>query len=84
MNPKINRTKEDAEYFARLQMQLINFLKPYHDRLDYLYSIAPPPGYYVYSEGRIEQLPLKKEWQYLTDDLNQEINDFIARYWDNI
>lgn len=84
MKPRETWTREDYDYFKSLQIRLSEYIKPYHDRLNYLYSIAPAPGFYIKPGGRIEQLPLKKEWQDLIDQLNQELNDFITRYWDNV
>lgn len=80
----ISPLQQDPEYLRRKRQELELSLQPFRDMMYHVLSIMPMQGFHMYPDGRIEQLPIPKEWQEKIDLINKWREDHIKRFWDGI
>lgn len=80
----ISAIKPDPEYLYRKRQELDRSLQPYRDMMNRVLSLMPIQGFHMYPDGRIEQIPIPKEWQEKIDLINEWTEDHIKQFWDGI
>jgi len=72
------------EYVSRLQHELYRSLEPYRNMMNHVLSIMTMQGFYIYPDGRIEELPIPKEWQDKIDFIRERTEEHINQFWNGI